>query len=218
MRTSSRKVALLTFDEVDLLDVAAVVETLARSGRHWNFRPFNVELVGLARGRVKSRSGPRLEVERALSECADPELVIVPGGYGARRLLDDERVLVWLADTGGKAACVAAIGSGVLLLGRAGLLSGVNVAAQPETAALLEPMAPDARVDLERAVVEHECVLTARASADAIDLALAIVQRTLGAKLADGTARALGLSVPSVVEIEGFESPVAGAPDTEGRD
>ena len=216
MRTSSRKVALLTFDEVDLLDVAGVVETLARSGRHWNFRPFNVELVGLARAGVKSRSGPRLEVERDLSECADPELVVVPGGYGARRLLDDERVLLWLASAGSTAACVAAIGSGVLLLGRAGLLAGVNVAAQPETAALLEPIAPDARVDPDRAVVEHEGVLTARASADAIDLALAIVRRTLGAKLADGTARALGLSLPNVIEIAGFETPVPGAPEKQG--
>lgn len=215
MRTSSRKVALLVFDEVDLLDVASVVETLARSGRHWNFRPFNVELVGVTPGRVKSRSGPTLEVERDLSECADPEIVIVPGGYGARRLLEDERVVAWLASAGSRAACIAAVGSGVLLLARAGLLSGVNIAAQPETAALLSPVASDARVDLERPIVEHDSVITARASSDALDLALAIVKRTLGAKLADGTARALGLSAPSVIEIGGLEPHAPDAPESE---
>jgi transcriptional regulator GlxA family with amidase domain len=215
MRTSSRKVALLTFDEVDLLDVASVVETLARSGRHWNFRPFAVELVGLSRGLVKSRSGPKLEVERALAECADPEIVIVPGGYGARRLLDDERAVAWLASAGAKAECLAAVGSGVLLLGRAGLLAGVNVAGVPDTAALLAPIAAGARVDPERALVEHERVITARSSSDALDLALAIVKRTLGAKLADGTARALGLSIPSVIEIGGLEAPLPADADSD---
>lgn len=213
MRTSSRKVALLTFDEVDLLDVASVVEVLARSGRHWNFRPFNVQLVGLARGAVKSRSGPKLEAERALSECADPELVIVPGGYGARRLLDEPRVVDWLATAGANAECLAAVGSGVLLLGRAGLLAGATVAAQPETASLLAPIAAGARVDPERALIEHERVVTARSSSDAVDLALALVKRTLGAKLADGTARALGLSVPALIEIGGLDVPLPGDPD-----
>jgi transcriptional regulator GlxA family with amidase domain len=209
MRTSSRKVALLTFEEVDLLDVAAVLETFSRAGRHWNWRPFKVELVGLARGSVQSRPGPKLEVERDLAECADPEIVVVPGGYGARRLVDDDRVRDWLSAVSVKAERIAAIGTGVLLLGRARLLEGARVAALPETAELLAPLAPSAVVDSERALVEHERVITARASADALDLALLVVQRSLGAKLADGTARALGLGVPSVLEIGGLDLPEA---------
>ena len=54
MQTRSRIVALLLFDEVELLDVAAPLSVLSQAGRHW----FDEELfLGLMRMRgVECRS------------------------------------------------------------------------------------------------------------------------------------------------------------------
>ena len=45
MRTKARRVIVVVFDEVELLDVAAPLEVLSTAGRRWNFRPYKVEVV-----------------------------------------------------------------------------------------------------------------------------------------------------------------------------
>ena len=42
MRTSARTVAVVLFDEVELLDVAGPLQVLTLAGRHWTFRTFSV--------------------------------------------------------------------------------------------------------------------------------------------------------------------------------
>ncbi|MBM4362300.1 MAG: DJ-1/PfpI family protein, partial [Deltaproteobacteria bacterium] len=137
MRTRSRSVALLLFDEVDLLDAVAVVSVLSEAGRRWNFRPFAITPLSARPGRVGSRAQLTLDVPVPLEALEAPELVIVPGGYGARRAADDPRVVAWLERAGAGAETLVGVGAGILLLARAGLLGEGCVATPPELRAEL---------------------------------------------------------------------------------
>src|SRR5688572_11207734 len=84
VRTSSRNLAVLLFDEVELWDVASVMHVTALAGRHWNWRPFRLTTAAVAPGLIETRSQVRLEAAFGLESCPAPEILFVPGGYGAR--------------------------------------------------------------------------------------------------------------------------------------
>jgi len=193
MRTSAHSVAVVVFDEVELLDVAAPLQAFAVAGRHWNWRPYKVFMVGRAAGRVETRSQVALEVSCTLSDCPAVELLIVPGGYGARRALDDSALISWLAERGAAAKLVGSVGWGGLLAARAGLADAVAVALPSEAALLLAEIAPAARAaDPGERLVDAGKLVSVAESAAALDLGLQLVARTLGDKLALAAAHKLG--------------------------
>ncbi len=192
MQTRSRSVAVLLFDEVELLDVAGPLEVLSVAGRVWNWRPFKVWTLATRAGNIETRSQLCIQAAHALDELPAPELVVVPGGYGARRALDDALVVDWLRGAGQSAELVVGVGSGVLLLAKAGLVDGADVALPRDAIPLLGELAPTARALPDARTASSGRVLTAAGSAAGIDVALAAVARLLGAKLALGVATQLG--------------------------
>jgi transcriptional regulator GlxA family with amidase domain len=195
MRTSARSVSLVLFDEVELFDVACLLQVLSAAGRQWNFRPFKVTAVAETPGLVDTRAQLRVEAKRPFSEVTTSEIVLVPGGYGARRALANAALTGWLAEVGAGAERVIAVGNGILLLAKAGLLANQDVAAPSEIADLLAELEPAARLDRSAEFRASGNVLTAATSLAAVDVALALVESVLGKKQADGVARALGKKV-----------------------
>lgn len=193
MRTRSRAVALLLFDEVDLLDAAAVLAVLSEAGRRWNFRAFAVTPVAVAPGRVASRAQLSLEVPSPLAALEAPELVVVPGGYGARRAAEDPRVVEWLARAGAASETVLGVGTGLLLLARAGLLGDACVATPPDLRAELAALCPTATLDASLRTAESGRFVTAARGAGALDAALVVVARALGEASARAVAASLGI-------------------------
>jgi len=197
MRTSSRSLAVVLFDEVALLDVAAPLEVLTTAGRSWNFRLFKVHAVAARPGRVKTPSQLELEARASFDELPAPELLLVPGGYGARRALDDDGVIDYLRRAGATATHVFGVGNGALLLGKAGLLGAAAVSVGTDAAALLQEIAPEARPDVDARFCKDGRLVTAATPGGAVDAALRIVQELLGTKQAMAVAAALGATPPA---------------------
>lgn len=191
MRTSSRNLALLLFDEVELLDFAGALEVFTTVGRQWNWRPFRVFPVAEQARLYETRNQLRVEARYAIDNCPVPELVVVPGGYGARRR-QNEKLVDALQSWGANAELVLAIGNGTLLLARAGLAAN-EVVSIPDTAAQdLLDIEPNTKINSDDRVVRSGKLLTARSSAASHDVALSAVTELLGKKQADGAARELG--------------------------
>jgi transcriptional regulator GlxA family with amidase domain len=197
MRTSSRGVAVVLFDEVELLDVASVASVLSAAGRQWNYRPFKIHTAGTRVGLVETRSQVRVESKRALGDLPAAEIVVVPGGYGARRALNDAALLAWLKEAGKAASHVLGVGNGVLLLAAAGLVEDRDVALGRELVDSLRELAPLARPDAQTHFRQSGNLFTASASAHAVDAALALVAAILGEKQARQVAESLGIPAPT---------------------
>jgi transcriptional regulator GlxA family with amidase domain len=201
VRTSSRDFVVVLFDEVELLDVAAVMQVASTAGRHWNWRPFRLLPAALARGPIQTRNQLTLEATSALGEQQKPELFFVPGGYGARRAAADPQIVRWVATAASSAELVLAVGSGVAVLGAAGLLSGVTVAASPQNAAWLKDELPALTLDSEKPIVDSGKWLTAATSADSLELAFTMVQRCLGRSVTRAARSALGYPQTERIEL-----------------
>lgn len=206
MRTSSRTLAVLLFDEVELWDVAAVMQVASLAGRHWNWRPFRLLPTAEKAGLIDTRSQLRLEAQYTLSTCPEPEILLVPGGYGARRAAQNALVTDWCARVWPRLELALAIGPGVLVLGAAGLIDGEEVAVSKENLETFSASLPntrcidpesidaksndakgtDAKPSRANGVVRSPSgkLLSCTGGSAALELGLALVERCLGARLA----------------------------------
>jgi transcriptional regulator GlxA family with amidase domain len=197
VRTSSRDFVIVLFDEVELLDVAGVMQVASAAGRHWNWRPFRLLPAALQAGPIETRSQLRLEASVALADHPEPELLFVPGGYGARRAAADRELVAWLARAAARAEVVCALGAGAALLGAAGLLAAQRIAATPEVAAWLAPELPETSFDTERRIVPSGKLLTAASSGDSTELGLTLIERVLGGSPTRAVRNSLGCPSPA---------------------
>jgi transcriptional regulator GlxA family with amidase domain len=212
VRTSSRNFAVLLFDEVELLDVASMMQVASLAGRHYNWRPFRLLPVARAAGLIDTRSQLRLEATFSFEDCPAPELLFVPGGYGARRAAEDASTVEWCRKVAPSATLTLAVGAGVAVLGAAGLLDGASVATTSDTRAWLAGALTNTRLDEPGPIVAalEGKLLTAASSGHGVELGLAMVEQQLGKKLAAAVRTQLG-ALP-VARIELPESPAITLP------
>jgi transcriptional regulator GlxA family with amidase domain len=193
MRTKPYQTAIALFDEVELLDVTGPVSVLSSAGRQWNFQPFKIDFVASSVGPVSTRSALTLTATHAIAAHSGTECLIIPGGYGARRAADSEAMLDWVRKSAASAQYVAAIGSGIWILAKAGLLDDQEISVGPDLAQEIGALCPSARPNFGAALSTSGKIWSARASALGLDLSCEIVSRCYGHKLASSLSLALGI-------------------------
>src|SRR5581483_5553135 len=112
------QVAYLLYDRFTALDITGPHEVL-------NSLP-DVESVFVAErtGPVRNESGTlALVAVRRLEEVPHPEIVVVPGGFGTRALLEHRPLLDWLRSAHETSTWTTSVCTGALLLAAAGLLN-----------------------------------------------------------------------------------------------
>ena len=183
-----RRVAILIFDDVEVLDFAGPFEVFGVT-RQADGRPaFEVAVIALDTGVVHARNGLRILPHDG---TGDPriDVLVVPGGYGVRRLLADDRTLRFLVAGHALSEATLSVCTGSLLLGACGLLGGL--AATTHSDAFDELRALDATIDLrpDARVVDNGKIVTSAGISAGIDAALYLVARFCGEAIAAETAR-----------------------------
>lgn len=184
-----RNVAILLFDEIEVLDFAGPFEVFAVTDELRGYDTFNVFTVAENIGTIRARNGLKVIPDYARESCPPPHLLVVPGGFGTRALLHKPALLEWLRRKAGQAELVMSVCTGSLVLGQAGLLDGLRATTHHECLDLLRQTAPRTEVvDTDR-FIDNGRILTAAGISAGIDCALHVVGRLLGADAADRTAR-----------------------------
>jgi transcriptional regulator GlxA family with amidase domain len=184
-----RTVAILLFDEVEVLDFAGPFEVFAVTDELADHRLFRVVTVALEKHVIRARNGLSVNPDHALADCPPPDILIVPGGLGTRALLKNQPVLEWIKSVNATAEIVASVCTGSLVLGRAGLLDGLRATTHHEALDLLREHAPRTTVVETERFVDNGRILTAAGISAGIDLSLHLVARLHGVQVAQKTAR-----------------------------
>lgn len=189
-------VGILIFDGVEVLDFAGPYEVFSRtrltpgveSRRSEETAPFRVFTVAARRDPVTATGGLRVlpDFDRATAPSID--VLVVPGGFGTRVLLQNAEILAWIRQTAAGARCVSSVCTGSLLLASAGLLAGRRATTHWGALHRLAELDPTIRVEADARVVDDGIVTSAGVSAG-IDMALALVESMHGRAVADETAR-----------------------------
>ena len=177
------KVAVLVFNGVELLDFAGPGEVFAAAGHG---RAFDVFTVGLSKEPVLSQGFVTITPQYALDESPRPDILVVPGG-GVRSILNSERAMGWIRETA-QNAYVLSVCNGAFVLADAGLLEGKEATTHHGSLEALTQHASNTVVHADRRYVDNGRVITAAGVSAGIDASLHLVERLLGAGMADGTA------------------------------
>lgn len=183
-----RNVAILLFDEVEVLDFAGPFEVFAVTDSMRERAVFSVSTVSSRGGEVRARNGLRVAPDHSFADCPKPHVLIVPGGYGTRPLIKDEVTINWIRDRSREAEVTMSVCTGALLLGKAGLLDGMRATTHHKAVEELRAVAPLAVVDPGARFHDNGRVLTAAGISAGIDCSLHLVGRLLGDDVAAATA------------------------------
>ncbi|MBN2469438.1 MAG: DJ-1/PfpI family protein, partial [Anaerolineae bacterium] len=177
-----RNVAILLFDEVEVLDFAGPFEVFSVAARV-NGEPPVLNVYTVARqNTVSTRGGLRVTPHYTLADCPRPDILLVPGGWGTRPLLHDAALLEWIARQAEGLELLLSVCTGALLLGKAGLLDGLRATTHHSAFGLLREHAPAALVVEDERFVDNGRVITSGGISAGIDMALHVVARLLGAE------------------------------------
>jgi cyclohexyl-isocyanide hydratase len=113
-----RRIGMLIFPGMTQLDMAGPYEVLARTPNSV------VDLVARTLEPVTSDRGMQILPTVTYETCPPLDLIMVPGGPGQQKLMEDEATLGFLRRQAASATYITSVCTGSLVLGAAGLLKG----------------------------------------------------------------------------------------------
>lgn len=119
MSEEPRRISVVLFDGFELLDVFGPVELFSLVGDR-----MAIEFIGPEPGPVVSSQGVQVVATDSYEVATAPDILLVPGGQGTRRLVSDQAFLSWLRAWAEPASLVTSVCTGSAVLAAAGLLDG----------------------------------------------------------------------------------------------
>ncbi|MFZ5624669.1 MAG: DJ-1/PfpI family protein [Gemmatimonadota bacterium] len=188
MTAAGRTIGILLFDDVDVLDACGPFEVFSVAGATRGLKPFAVRMIAEENRPVVARNGLRILPDHTTASCPPLDILLVPGGMGTRREVDNAPLVAWIAERAKAVELVLSVCTGALLLGKAGLLDGLRATTHHLALDLLRQTAPAARIEPDQRVVDNGKVVLSAGVAAGIDMSLHVVARLLGEDVARETA------------------------------
>ena len=186
---TKRRVAILLFDDVEVLDFAGPFEVFGVARSSSGEPAFDVTTVALASGAVTARNGLRVLPGFTPASLGHADILVIPGGYGTRREMKRAAVLDYIQSASRSAELTLSVCTGALLLGAAGLLDGRAATTHWAAIGELEALDSGALILPAARVVDNGLLVVCAGVSAGIDGALHVVERLLGRAQAVAAAR-----------------------------
>ena len=189
-----KRVGILVFPEVEVLDFCGPFEVfsvtrLDESRRREEPSPFEVVLVAETTDPVVATGGLRVLPDHDLAGCPRIDVLVIPGGWGTRSLVNHREVIRWIRERSSEAELSTSVCTGSFLLGQAGLLDGRRATTHWMSLDRMRDTYPSIDVVRDQHVVEDGSMITSAGISAGIDMALRVVTRYHGQAAARATAR-----------------------------
>ena len=188
---SSRNVAILIFNDVEVLDFCGPFEVFSVTKRRDKIIPFNVYTVAEKLEPIIARNDLSVNPKYTISDCPQPDILLIPGGYGARREMNNKILIDWIRKCSQKAELVLSVCTGALILAKAGLLEDLEATTHHEAIDLLKEIAPKTTVKEGKRFVDNGKIILAAGVSAGIDMSLYVVAKLLGKEHALKTAKTI---------------------------
>jgi transcriptional regulator GlxA family with amidase domain len=198
---AQRRVGIVVFPQVEVLDFAGPFEVfsvtrLDDARRRETASPYEVVLVAESRAPLRATGGLVVAPDHDLDGCPPLDVLVVPGGWGTRREVDNRRLLDWIGACGRVVELCTSVCTGAMLLGRAGLLDGRRATTHWRSLDWMREALPQTTVVEDLHVVADGPVVTSAGISAGIDMALTVVARHHGERIARETTRQMEYPYP----------------------
>lgn len=185
-----RRIDIVLFDGFQLLDVFGPVDLIGRYPEQ-----ISVRYLAPVAGAVRSSQGTEVIATHAYAEAGRPDIVMVPGGAGARALVEDQEFLMWLRDWARGASLVTSVCTGSAVLAAAGLLEGHRATSNKRSFAWASSFGDDVDWVPKARWVEDGSRWTSSGVAAGMDMAIALMATIVGQEEARESAAMAELEI-----------------------
>lgn len=182
--TKKLRVGAVLFEGFELLDVFGPLEMFGLLRER-----MELVMVGERAGAVRSNQGPSGVAEFTFAACPPLDVLLVPGGWGTRREVDNAAFVQTLRATAERTAWVATVCTGSALLARTGLLDGKRATSNKLALKWVMTQGPQVQWVAEARWVEDGKYFTSSGVSAGMDMALALIARLFDEATARQIAR-----------------------------
>ena len=191
-----KSIAIVLFDQVEVLDFAGPFEVFSVTGRRKLGEPFDVFTVA-EKDTVAARNNLVVKPTYTFETCPTSTLFLVPGGggvnsdgspFGSRLEMTNPVMLKWVKQRAQTAESILSVCSGALILAKAGLLEHQEATTHYLAVDLLRSLSPNIRVSPEKRWVDNGKIILSAGVSAGIDMSLYVVSKLQGADVARETA------------------------------
>jgi transcriptional regulator GlxA family with amidase domain len=198
----TRRLGTLLFPDFELLDVCGPLEVLGVLPDH-----FEVVLVAEGGGAVRSFQGQSLVADHDLDECPPLDVLLVPGGLGTRREVENEPLLAWLREHAQAATLVMTVCTGSGLLARSGALDGRRATSNKRAFDWAASQGPNVEWIRRARWIDDGKFVTSSGVSAGIDMTLHVVAREIGREVAEEAAWRIEYTWHRDADVDPFVEP-----------
>jgi len=180
MNESPNMIGFLLFPEVEELDFVGPYEVLGNASDEEGKPYCQVTTVGTDR-EITCRRCLRVISDHLLENAPDMDLLIVPGGPGARKNYDDEEIVTFLRQQHKQTPVIASVCTGAFYLAYSGFLDGGRATTHPSQFDSFRKLFPKIEL-MEQKIVDEGAVVTAGGVSSGIDLGLYFIEQWFGSE------------------------------------
>jgi len=169
------RIGALLFPKFELLDLYGPLEFLGNLGPG-----VSITMLAEAPGEIPSTQGPKGVADLALAEVADLDLLLVPGGWGTRPLVENQSFLQQLKRVATQTKYVASVCTGSALLAKAGILDGRSATSNKRAFDWVMTQGPRVNWVRQARWVEDGNLFTSSGVSAGMDMTLGLIQHIFG--------------------------------------
>lgn len=196
-----KRVGIIVYDDVELLDFCGPFEVfsatrLDEAKRREEPSPLEALLVSERSGSIVTAGGMTVVPQHHFDNCPPLDLLVTPGGWGARRECKNAVMLEWLRARAAKVEAVVGVCTGSMLLGFAGILDGLHATTHWNSLDWMSDAFPTVLVEREKHFVRDGRVFTSAGISAGLDVSLKVVEHYFGEQVARRTAHYMEYPYP----------------------
>jgi transcriptional regulator GlxA family with amidase domain len=209
----TRRIVLLAFDHMNLLDLSGPLQALATASRRFSGSGptlYDTVVASVAGGLITTGCGLAvMTVPLASLDGLAIDTLIAPGGCKGEQFYAPPQLVSWIARRAPDVRRLCSVCTGAFLLAAAGQLDGRQVATHWEWVGRLKQLHPAIRIDANKIFIQDGTVWTSAGVTAGIDLTLALIDADFGHKVAIETARQLVMFIKRSGGQSQFSVPLA---------
>ncbi len=182
-------VGVVLFPRVEILDFAGPYEVFACASNTKGKTLFKVHTMAAVR-EVECHGGLRVRPDYMLSKAPGLDIIVVPGGPGAREHRRQKPVLGFLRERSETPADIASVCTGSYLLAAAGLLDDLEATTHSARLKEFAKAFPKVKTKSEK-IVDQDRIITSGGVSSGIDLALYLLEKYYGQEARSREAKRL---------------------------
>lgn len=199
-----KNVGILIFEDAEVLDFAGPFEVFSVSSQLNKHEPFKVFTISKHASPVAAVNGLKVLPDYTIDDHPPIDILVISGGAGTRKLLDDQRLLRWIERIHVSTWLTLSICSAARLIGKLGMLDNKPFCTHHEVYEHMKEIAPRAIAQPEKRFVQSDKRLyTSGGISAGIDLSFHIVEKVLGKEMASYTAEYMEYYTPYQHEVAG---------------